>query len=186
MDASHRPWIGTANGAVIWRNNAWTPWLPAPYAHAVLNDVRSDGDGSYWMATDNGLSARSARRRECQRARPRLFPPAWPMCWSTNRPTRCGSERTTDLRACAMDAPSDIAVPIARRGSFRLGDHHDEHARRPSAVDRRCRPAWPIATATSGARYPSRARCASTRPTICGSTAASAPRTSCGSPIAAA
>ena len=51
---SRQPWIGTADGAVIWRNNTWTPWLPAPYTHSVLNDVESDARG-HWMATDDGL-----------------------------------------------------------------------------------------------------------------------------------
>jgi signal transduction histidine kinase/CheY-like chemotaxis protein/ligand-binding sensor domain-containing protein len=51
---SHQPWIGTASGAVIWRDNAWKPWLPATYAHSVLNDVESDDEGR-WMATDDGL-----------------------------------------------------------------------------------------------------------------------------------
>ena len=27
---SHQPWIGTASGAVIWRNNAWTPGCLRP------------------------------------------------------------------------------------------------------------------------------------------------------------
>jgi len=70
---SQQPWIGTAGGAVIWRNNAWTSWLPVPYAHSVLNDVESDGD-DHWLATDDGLLRFTRRGVENISAHNAAFP----------------------------------------------------------------------------------------------------------------
>jgi signal transduction histidine kinase/DNA-binding response OmpR family regulator/ligand-binding sensor domain-containing protein len=51
----HQPWIGTASGAVVWRDNGWKTWLPESYAHSVLHDVETDRHGHWLAATDDGL-----------------------------------------------------------------------------------------------------------------------------------
>lgn len=49
------PWVGTAGGAVVWREGRFRPLLPAQAAKTVVSDLVDTPDGRRWIAHAQGL-----------------------------------------------------------------------------------------------------------------------------------
>ncbi len=52
---SEQLWVGTAKGAVIWRDGAFVPLLPASHGDRRVHALADLSDGTRWVATERGV-----------------------------------------------------------------------------------------------------------------------------------